>query len=70
MCSSDLWLRWAAWALAIFVVVATLAAHRFWEFDVSQAMNQRNHFFKNLAVVGGLLLLAAFGPGSVSVRKS
>ncbi|SRR5258708_5980586 len=61
--------RWAAWGLALFVVVATLAAHRFWEFDVSQAMNQRNHFLKNFAIVGGLLLLASFGPGSASVGK-
>ena len=61
--------RWVAWGLAIFVVVATFAAHRFWEFDVSQAMNQRNHFLKNFAIVGGLLLLAAFGPGSAAVGK-
>ncbi|HLS85881.1 MAG TPA: DoxX family protein [Burkholderiales bacterium] len=61
--------RWVAWLLAIFVVIATLAAHRFWEFDAAQAMNQRNHFLKNFAIVGGLLFLAAFGPGRAAVDR-
>ena len=62
--------RWVAWGLAIFVVIATLAAHRFWEIpDAAQMMNQRIHFLKNLSIIGGLLLLATFGPGSMSVDK-
>jgi putative oxidoreductase len=62
--------RWVAWGLAIFVVIATLAAHRFWEIpDAAQMMNQRIHFLKNLSIIGGLLLLATFGPGSISVDK-
>jgi putative oxidoreductase len=62
--------RWVALGLAIFVVIATLAAHRFWDIpDVGQMMNQRTQFLKNLSIIGGLLLLSAFGPGSVSVDK-
>jgi putative oxidoreductase len=62
--------RWVAWALVIFVVAATFLAHRFWEFsDPGQAMNQRNHFLKNFAIAGGLLILAAFGPGPASADK-
>lgn len=61
--------RWVALGLAIFVVIATLAAHRFWEVDASQLVNQRTQFLKNLAIIGGLLLLSAFGPGSSSVDK-
>jgi putative oxidoreductase len=62
--------RWVAWALVIFTVIATLAAHRFWEIaDAAQMMNQRIHFLKNLAIIGGLLFVAAFGPGSISVDK-
>jgi putative oxidoreductase len=61
--------RWVAWILVIFVVVATFAAHRFWEFDASQMVNQRTQFLKNFAIIGGLLFVAAFGPGSISVDK-
>jgi putative oxidoreductase len=62
--------RWVAWALVIFTVIATLAAHRFWEIpDAAQMMNQRIHFLKNLAIIGGLLFVATFGPGSISVDK-
>jgi len=60
--------RWAAYALAIFTVIATFAAHRFWEFgDAAQYNAQLNNFLKNLAVIGGMLILAATGPGPNSV---
>jgi putative oxidoreductase len=62
--------RWAAWALIVFVAVATAMAHRFWEFDAAQQVNQMNHFLKNIAVIGGLLFVTAFGPGRMSVDKS
>lgn len=62
-------IRWAAWALIVFVAVATFAAHRFWEVDASQYRNQLNHFLKNLALIGGLLFVAAFGPGPLSADK-
>ena len=62
--------RWVAWALAIFVVIATLAAHRFWDIqDAAQMVSQRTQFLKNLAIIGGLLFVATFGPGSISVDK-
>jgi putative oxidoreductase len=62
--------RWAAWLLALFVLIATFMAHRFWEFDAAQQANQMNHFLKNLAIIGGLLFVAAFGPGRNSVDRS
>ena len=61
--------RWVAWGMAIFVVIATLAAHRFWEADAAQIALQRMQFLKNLSILGGLLMVAAFGPGSLSVDK-
>lgn len=62
--------RWVAWLLIAFVLIATGMAHRFWEFDAAQQANQLNHFLKNVAIVGGLLFVAAFGPGRSSVDKS
>jgi putative oxidoreductase len=61
--------RWVAWLLILFVAIAAGMAHRFWEFDAAQQANQMNHFLKNLAIIGGLMFVAAFGPGSASVDK-
>ena len=61
--------RLVAWGLVIFVVIATFAAHRFWDVDVAQMMNQRTQFLKNFAIIGGLLMVAAFGPGRISADK-
>lgn len=61
--------RWAAWLLVLFVAIATGMAHRFWEFDAAQYANQMNHFLKNIAIIGGLLFVATYGPGSASVDK-
>ena len=62
--------RWAAVLLAIFTVVATLMAHRFWQFDAAQYGNQLNHFLKNFAIVGGLAFIWAYGPGRASVDRA
>jgi putative oxidoreductase len=61
--------RWWAWALAVYTVVAAAVAHRFWTYDAAQAFAQTSFFYKNLAIVGGLLYVAAFGPGPLSVDK-
>ena len=61
--------RWAAWALILFTVIATFAAHRFWEFEPPQRVAQMNNFLKNFAIIGGLLMVVCFGPGSASVDK-
>ena len=62
--------RYAAWLLALFVLIATFAAHRFWEFEPAQQVGQMNNFLKNLAIIGGLFFLAAADPGRISADKA
>ncbi|MFC9504684.1 DoxX family protein [Streptomyces sp. NPDC057002] len=51
--------RPAALAIAATLVPTTLAAHRFWEAeDPSERAQQRIHFFKNMSMLGGLLIAA------------
>jgi putative oxidoreductase len=48
--------------LAVFCVVTALVFHH-----ALGDQNQMIHFFKNLAMAGGLLQVAAFGAGSIAV---
>jgi len=59
--------RRVAWLMIAFVAVATIMAHRFWQFDAAQYANQMNHFLKNAAIVGGLLYAAVMGAGALSL---
>lgn len=59
--------RWAALGLAIFTFVITFIFHNFWAVEAAQKMMQQQAFFKNLAITGGLLLIAAFGAGGFSI---
>lgn len=59
--------RLAALALALFTLVATVLFHNFWAVPAEQVMIQQLMFFKNIAVVGGLLVLAAQGAGAWSI---
>jgi len=61
--------RPAAWALVLYVIIATGAAHRFWEFDAGQHLAHLTNFYKNLAIMGGLMLLGITGPGALSVDR-
>ena len=59
--------RWAALALAFFTLVASFFFHNYWAMPADMQMMQKLMFFKNIAVVGGLLVLAAQGAGAWSV---
>jgi putative oxidoreductase len=59
--------RWVALALAIFVAVITPLFHAYWAVPEAEVMLQKMNFFKNYAIVGGLLALAAFGGGAWSL---
>ena len=59
--------RWAALGIAFFTVVITFIFHNFWAVPAEQVMSQQQSFFKNIAVVGGLLTVAAWGAGAWSV---
>ena len=59
--------RWAACALALFTLAAGLLFHNYWTMPEAQQMVQKLMFNKNLAIAGGLFVLAAFGAGSLSL---
>lgn len=59
--------RWAALALAFFTLVASFFYHKYWGVPAEQVMVTQLLFFKNMAIVGGLLTLAAWGAGAWSL---
>lgn len=60
--------RWGAAALVLFTIPATFIFHAFWTIsDPGQAFVEELMFLKNLAIVGGLLLLMTFGPGRLAL---
>ena len=59
--------RWVALALAVFSVLAALIFHTYWAVPPEQVMMQQINFWKNISIAGGFLVLAAFGPGAISI---
>ena len=59
--------RWAALALALFTLAASVIFHNFWALPADQQMVQQLMFMKNLSVAGGMLVLAACGAGALSL---
>ena len=59
--------RVTAVVLAAFTLVASVLFHNFWAMPADQQMVAQLLFTKNIAVIGGLLALAAWGPGAWSL---
>ncbi len=59
--------RIASIVLAVFTLVATFFFHNYWAAPADQAFVAQLLFFKNIAVIGGLLILAAQGAGDWSL---
>ena len=59
--------RWAALGIALFTLVITFIFHNFWAVPADQVMLQQLNLLKNIAIVGGLFSVAAWGGGAWSV---
>lgn len=59
--------RWAALGIGLFTLVITFIFHNFWAVAPEMMMMQKMNFFKNLAIAGGLLTVAAWGAGAWSL---
>ena len=59
--------RWGALALIVFTIPTTLIFHAYWAVDPAQMQLQQIMFMKNLAMIGGLLLVMANGAGALSL---
>ena len=55
--------RFAALILFLYLIPVTPVMHNFWAVTGPAQQGQLFHFLKNLAIMGGLLLLTGFGPG-------
>lgn len=59
---------YAALLMIAFTIVATASSHRFWEFtDPAQYRAQNTSFWKNVSMIGGMLLLFVTAGGRYSI---
>ena len=58
--------RWVAWLIVIYLVLITGFSHAYWLADAANVAAQKSNFFKNIAILGGYLILALHGPGAIS----
>jgi putative oxidoreductase len=60
--------KWGAWLLVIFLIPVTFMMHNFWAIDdPMQRQMQMTMFMKNLGLLGGVLLVAYWGAGPISL---
>ena len=55
--------RYAALVMLLFVIIASFSSHRYWAVEPAQVANQSSHFWNNVSMKGGLVLLFITGAG-------
>lgn len=61
--------RLGAAALLLWMIPVTFIFHNYWAMPADQQMIQQIMFMKNLALMGGMLYIMAFGSGHLSLDK-
>ena len=62
--------RVAAFIMFLYLTSVTVLFHNYWAFSGNAAGMQETHFRKNLAIMGGLLMIAAQGPGKWALGRN
>ena len=62
--------RYAAAPLILFTIGTALIGHAYWTIpDAAQKAQQKIHFFKDVAIIGGLLFVFVRGAGPISIDR-
>ena len=61
--------RWAGLALAGYTLLASVLFHNFWALPKEAQMVPMLLFWKNIAATGGLLMVFAYGAGTISLDQ-
>ncbi|HZP79273.1 MAG TPA: DoxX family protein [Pseudolabrys sp.] len=61
--------RYFVGIMIVFMLVATLSSHRYWEFSGPQLRVQEMNFYKNMAMLGAFFLLFVTGAGRISIDR-
>lgn len=64
---AGLFARCAALALFFYTLVLALIFHAYWAAPAAQARLQASIFFAHLSMMGGMLMVVAFGAGALSL---
>jgi putative oxidoreductase len=59
--------RWAALILAAYTLVLGLIFHAYWAVPAAEARFDRIIFYNHLSIIGGMLIVVAFGAGCWSL---
>ncbi len=59
----------ATFLIGIYWLPYTFAVYKFWQADPAHAYFEKMMFLKNIALIGGLLILTANGAGKYSVKR-
>lgn len=61
--------RPAAFILFLYLGAVTVLLHNFWALPAAQAGGMQTQFMKNIGIMAGLLMIAAYGPGRWSLGR-
>jgi putative oxidoreductase len=63
------WTRPLALLLALYTLGTALIGHHYWTMVGAERAANMINFYKNLSIIGGLLLLCLTGPGRYSIDR-
>ncbi len=59
--------RFWSFIMFLYLIPVSLVMHNFWAYAGMERTDQMVHFLKNLSIMGGLLMVTAFGAGRLSL---
>jgi putative oxidoreductase len=62
--------RIVSWILFVYMIPTSILFHNYWALQGALRAAMQAHFFKNMAIMGGLLFLAHWGAGAYSIDAS